>query len=169
MDKLKQTFSRSKETEADDTATAGATGKVTGQGSHFSSTKAMDRDTLGATAAAQQDAAAGGPTPDPKAAQATGGPEQGGSDHVGTVNPSQLSQSSSEPPVGQTTTYSTHQLGKGDPTPSVVDPGSSDPTTFKKPESTAPAAGSAGVPPNAAQAAASKAFSGSARGGMYST
>lgn len=166
MDKLKQTFSRSKEAEAEDTTTAGATGKVTGQGSHFSSTKAMDRDTLGATAAAQQDAGVGAPTTDPRAAQATGGPEVGGGEHVGTVNPSQLSQGGSDPPAGQTTTYSTHHLTKGDPTPSVIDPESSDPTTFKKPEATAPATGSAGVPPNAAQVAASKAFSGSAHGGM---
>lgn len=129
----------------------------------------MDRDTLGATAAAQQEGGAGGLSTDPTSAQATAGPEVGGNDHVGTVDRTQLSQGSSEPPVGQTTTYSTHHLAKGDPTPSVVDPGSSDPTTFRKPESTALGTGSttaAGVPPNAAQVAASKAFSGSTRGGM---
>ena len=132
----------------------------------------MDRDTLGATAAAQQDGGVGGVATDPTAAQATAGPEVGGNDHVGTIDRTQLSQGSSEPPVGQTTTYSTHHLAKGDPTPSVVDPESSDPTSFRKPESTAPATGSitaAGVPPNAAQVAASKAFGGSTRGGVYKT
>lgn len=36
--------------------------------------------------------------------------------------------------VGQTSTYGSHYLGSGEPTSSVVDPSSSDPTTYRKPE-----------------------------------
>lgn len=36
--------------------------------------------------------------------------------------------------VGQTSTYGSHYLGPGEPTSSVIDPNSSDPTTYRKPE-----------------------------------
>ena len=36
--------------------------------------------------------------------------------------------------IGQTSTYGSHYLGSGEPTSSIVDPNSSDPTTYRKPE-----------------------------------
>src|SRR5205814_7032033 len=36
--------------------------------------------------------------------------------------------------VGKTSTYDSHYLGSGEPTSSIVDPNSSDPNTFRKPE-----------------------------------
>jgi hypothetical protein len=36
--------------------------------------------------------------------------------------------------IGQTSTYGLHYLGSGEPTSSIVDPNSSDPTTYRKPE-----------------------------------
>ncbi|ETN46840.1 uncharacterized protein HMPREF1541_01029 [Cyphellophora europaea CBS 101466] len=161
MDKLKQTFSRNKETEAEDTSsrpTAG--GKVTGQGTHFPSSQTMDTgDNLGSTVGGQQDPGIGGTRSDPQAALSSTGPETSGGGHISTANPSGTSQGATA--IGQTSTYSTHHLSKGDPTPSVVDPQSSDPTSFKKPEASTGAGTGAGVPPNAAQVAASKAFTGS--------
>lgn len=120
----------------------------------------MDRDLLGATASAQQDSGVGGNATDPTTAQATRGPEVGGTEHVGTAEPGTA--------IGQTSTYSTRHLAKGDPTPSVIDPESSDPTTFKKPESSLAGATSStetGLASNAAQLAASRAFTGSSQGG----
>jgi hypothetical protein len=40
--------------------------------------------------------------------------------------------------IGQTSTYSSNYLGSGEPTSSVVDPSSSDPTTYRKPETSHP-------------------------------
>jgi hypothetical protein len=48
--------------------------------------------------------------------------EPGAGDNTGRAN------------VGQTSTYGSHYLGSGEPTSSVVDPSSSDPTTYRKPE-----------------------------------
>ena len=36
--------------------------------------------------------------------------------------------------IGQTSTYGSHYLGSGEPTSSIADPNSSDPTTYRKPE-----------------------------------
>ena len=36
--------------------------------------------------------------------------------------------------IGQTSTYGSHYLGAGEPTSSIIDPSSSDPNTFRKPE-----------------------------------
>jgi hypothetical protein len=36
--------------------------------------------------------------------------------------------------IGQASTYGSHYLGSGEPTSSIVDPNSSDPTTYRKPE-----------------------------------
>ncbi|KAL2415490.1 hypothetical protein ABEF95_003905 [Exophiala dermatitidis] len=59
--------------------------------------------------------------------------------------------------IGETLTIKKRVLPKGDPVPSVIDPTSSDPTTFKMPEHSSyqPVAG---VPPGAAETAASRAF-----------
>lgn len=68
--------------------------------------------------------------------------------------------------IGQTSTYSSHTLRHGDAVGSVIDRSSRDPTTYKMPEHTFGQGTSAtdehsgsGVPPGAAGAAASAAFS----------
>ena len=153
MDKLKQTFSRNKDsTEATDSADT--TSKGAGQGSHFSSAKDVGIDSLGTTVTGQQDSAVGGTRSDPTAAQATAGPEAGGAGHIGTV--SSDSQGTSSAAIGQTSTYSTHHLGKGDPVGSVADTQSTDPVSYQRPETAT--IGSAGVPPGSAQTAATRAF-----------
>ena len=61
-------------------------------------------------------------------------------------------------PAGVTSTYSSTPLASGNPASSVINPSSSDPTTFKKPE-TSPGVGTGtGVGSGAALAAASTAF-----------
>lgn len=102
----------------------------------------------------QQDTGFGGSTANPTAARGTVGPEAGGSGHVGTISAD--SRDAATAAVGQTTTYSTHHLGKGDPTGSIADPQSADTTTFKKPETAT--IGDAGVPQGSAQVAAATAF-----------
>ncbi|KPI35379.1 uncharacterized protein AB675_11671 [Cyphellophora attinorum] len=142
MDKLKQTFSRNKDTsEATESA-----GKGSGQGSHF-----PGNDDLGSTVTGQRDTPG---TRDVAAAQGTTGPEAGGDQHVGTVSAG--SQAPSTAAIGQTSTYSSHRLGKGDPTGSVADPQSTDPISYQKPETAT--IGDAGVPEGSAQIAATKAL-----------
>lgn len=108
----------------------GASGTVTGQGTHFRSAK--DTTGLGSTTAGTDPEATG--TPSTSAATADDGTAA----------------------IGQTSTYSSTPLAKGDPTSSVVDPGSSDPTSYRKPEATYE--GGAGLPAGSATTAASLAF-----------
>jgi hypothetical protein len=95
-------------------------------------------------------------------AQSTAGPEVGGDKHVGTMDPSSTGAFTQENPtsgaVGETTTYSSTPLAKGDPTSSVIDTESTDPVTYQKPEHTYTGGNDTGVPEGAALLAASKAF-----------
>ena len=139
-------------------STSAASGKLTGPGSHFrsakessgpgSNTTGMEPDTTGTAASTT--------APEPSAAQYTSGPEAGGA--------------TSEQPaaaIGETSTYSSTPLASGDPTGSVVDPESSDPMTYQKPETSYGGDGNkSGVPPGAASVAATKAFSRSTSEGM---
>lgn len=58
--------------------------------------------------------------------------------------------------IGETSTYSSHTLRKGDEVPSVIDPKSSDPTSYQMPEHSYTS--SKGVPEGGPLAAAAAAF-----------
>ncbi len=86
--------------------------------------------------------------PNPSTGEHRSGPETGGI----TEQPSAA--------VGETSTYSSTPLPKGNSTGSVVDPESSDPMTYQKPETSYGGDGNnSGVPPGAASLAATRAFS----------
>ena len=59
--------------------------------------------------------------------------------------------------IGETSTYSSHHLRKGDPIGNVADTSSNDPTTYRMPEHIY-GSSNAGVPAGAAGTAASLAF-----------
>ena len=109
-------------------------------------------------------------TPNPSLARNTAGPDAGGQSHIGTVSPEAAGTTASAQgddgaaAVGNTSIYSTTHLSKGDPTSSVIDPESTDPVTYQKPEATSHGRDT-GVPDGSAQAAASKAFDGSKSSG----
>jgi hypothetical protein len=131
------TSSRGKNDEPEETA--GATGKPSGPGSHFQSAK----DTSGLSSTTTG---------------AGSSPETGGDQHVDTVDRDTVGTSTDQPgtAIGQTSTYSSTPLAKGDPTSSVIDPESKDPMTYQKPERAS--YGASGVPEGSATVAASKAF-----------
>jgi hypothetical protein len=138
------TSSTNKSDELEDTTSA--SGKVTGQGSHFHSAK--EPSGLGSTTTGTEPEITGTPSttaaaPDPSSAQLASGPEAAGADERTAA-------------IGHTSTYSSTPLAKGDPTSSMVDTESSDPTSYQKPEATY--GGATGVPTGAANAAASTAF-----------
>ncbi len=110
--------------------------------------------------------------PDSSYARDTAGPETGGQSHVGTVGHEATGMIASArsddgaAAIGPTSTYSTTRLTKGDLISSIVDPESTDPMTYQKPE-TSSLGQNSGVPEGSAQTAASRAFTGSqSHGGM---
>lgn len=132
---------------------------MSGPGSHFRSAK--EPTALGTTAGSEMGTA---PDPSTSAAQYTTGPEAGGDQHVGTVDPSNMPGTTQENPtsgaIGETSTYSSTPLARGDPTSSVIYSESTDPMTYQKPEHLYTGSGDTGVPEGAAAMAASKAYSG---------
>lgn len=147
---------------------AGASGKVTGEGSHFGSGGAGTDSagySLGKSTTGQGFSAA-----EPEGNTDSSGYSLGKGPAVGTheaenhmntaAAPEALGQiddtagdQTGQADVRQTSTYSSHPLSTGDKTSSVVDPSSSDPTTFQKPETSV-----SGVGPDAAETAARKAY-----------
>jgi hypothetical protein len=61
-----------------------------------------------------------------------GAPASGSSTAI--ADESSVGDNSGRAAIGQTSTYGSHYLGSGEPTSSIVDPNSSDPTTYSKPE-----------------------------------
>lgn len=161
------TLPRSPGSKKDDEAMyeTGASGKLTGEGSHFgtggtgtdSAGYSLGKDTEGHGFSAAE------PTGNTdssgyaigKGPEALGTREEG--NHINTAaTASALDESdgTGQAAVGQTSTYSSHPLATGDKTSSVIDPSSSDANTFKRPE----VSSTAGVGPGAAEAAARKAY-----------
>lgn len=157
-----------------DTPTSNS-GRISGEGSHFpkddeTSTTQMSQPTpatgtdLRISGAADTSAVAA-PASQAKAPTAS---EIGGSEHAGTATtapppalpPVQSSRDGiGSAAIGETTTYSTQPLASGDPIGSVMDHKSTDPMTYKMPEvGRHSTTGNAGVPPEAASAAASAAW-----------
>ena len=133
---------------------SGRSGAFGGQGSHFRKDDDQGINPTTVAGTSPQTTA----TSDITNARGTAGPEAGGSGHVSTASAISTGHSgmdsardgSSSAAIGQTTTYSSTPLASGDPTGSVIDHGSRDPLTYKKPES--------GVPSGSAAAAASQAW-----------
>lgn len=124
----------------------GPSGRLTGQGSHFTSGTTTGQSYLFSLYTAN---VVSGTDPRDNTGL-TGGPGTGGTEHGTTTEPS-----SGSAAIGETTTYSSQKLSPGDPISSVIDNQSDDPITYKKPESSRT---SGGVTSGAAQAAAGKAF-----------
>ncbi|OQU99263.1 hypothetical protein CLAIMM_04923 isoform 2 [Cladophialophora immunda] len=138
MDKLK-TMIREKG-DAEDRA--GPSGRLTGQGSHFPKSEEQSAD---ASAAPQENTPAG---------DALGvGAQQTHEAHpvTGSSGPDPGTAA-----IGETSTYSSHTLRKGDPIPNVVDSRSEDPTTYRTPEHSY--GSNKGVPEGGPLAAAAHAF-----------
>jgi hypothetical protein len=157
----------------------GASGRVTGEGSHFG-TGGTGTDSAGyslgksTTGHGYSAAEPEGPT-DSSGYSLGEGPEASGKREAKNhINIAAAEEETDEYPgdrrghaaIGETSTYSSHPLATGDKTSSVVDPSSSDPTTFKKPETS-----STGVGPDAAEIAAQRAYgpSGGHMPGEYPT
>jgi hypothetical protein len=145
----------------------GASGKVTGEGSHFGSAGTGTDSagySLGKSTTGHGYSAAEPEGPTDSSGYSLGkGPQASGeleaNNHINTATAEE--EETDEYPgdrggqaaIGQTSTYSSHPLATGDKTSSVVDPSSSDPTTFKKPETS-----NTGFGPDAAEIAAKRAY-----------
>ena len=133
------------------------TPSTTGQGSHFRQDDSQPSTVTGTNPSTTGPSDVSAAPTSSYQAQGTAGPEAGGSSHVGTVSASELGNKSGSgsAAVGQTTTYSSQPLASGNPTGSVIDNKSSDPLTYKKPESGSQLVGNSGVTEDgAAQGAA---------------
>ncbi|KIV96078.1 hypothetical protein PV10_03658 [Exophiala mesophila] len=138
MDRFKSLVSRDKD-EPLRTGSSRLSARMTGQGSHFPQGKfAPD------TSQASNSGLVSGTDARQGLHQSFNSPTT--SDNNGSIA------------LGQTSTYSSFSLRKGDPVGSVVDHNSQDPTTYKMPEHSFGGA-SSGVPPGSAGTAASLAFS----------
>ena len=143
---------------------AGVTGKVTGEGSHFG-TGGTGTDSAGYSLGKNTSGhgfSAAEPTVNTdssgyaigKGPEALGHREEG--NHINTAAERETrgdEYPGGQAAIGQTSTYSSHPLSSGDQTSSVVDPTSSDPNTFKKPETS-----TTGVSSDGAEIAARKAM-----------
>ncbi|KAK5325816.1 hypothetical protein LTR93_004037 [Exophiala xenobiotica] len=131
MDKLRSVLqphsSSNKEDPESTTSPSGPSGRVTGQGSHF---------------AREEETTSSGYLPGTDAKQSAGTTS---GENIGTAA------------IGETSTYSSHNLRRGDPIGNVADTSSNDPATYRMPEHTY-GSSNTGVPAGAASTAASLAF-----------
>ncbi|KIX93210.1 uncharacterized protein Z520_11064 [Fonsecaea multimorphosa CBS 102226] len=133
MDKLKTMMDKGDAEES-----TGPSGRVTGQGSHFPK---GEEQPVGATTAPQENTMTGD----------TLGTGAGQTHEALPTGPDPGTAA-----IGETSTYSSRTLRKGDPVPNIVDSRSEDPTTYRAPEHSY--VSSTGVPEDGPLRAAALAF-----------